>query len=308
MQTYLAIEIGGTKLQLVAGNGDGVIFHRWRFEVDRSAGGAGIRARIQQALPEIVRAFDIAAVGVGYGGPVDWQSGQICCSHQIEGWADFPLGQWLHDLTGRPVAVDNDANVAALGEALRGAGQGNNPVFYVTLGSGVGGGMVVNGAIYHGAKPGESEIGHVRLNKAGTIVEERCSGWAVDHRVRAAITSGTAPFLARLAAGRQGGEARHLSAAVAAGEEVAATILRETADDLSFGLSHVVHLMHPQVIVLGGGLSLLGEPLQRAVQESLPHYVMHALAPGPRILLAALKEDAVPVGALLLASALRRRE
>ena len=70
--------------------------------------------------------------------------------------------------------------MAALGEAMRGAGVGFNPVFYVTLGSGVGGGLVVDGRIYHGAKPGEAEIGHVRLDRNGTIVEARCSGWAVD--------------------------------------------------------------------------------------------------------------------------------
>src|SRR5437867_2964353 len=82
------------------------------------------------------------------------------------------------------VTVDNDANIGALGEAVRGAGVGKNPVFYVTLGSGVGGGLVVDGSIYHGATPGEAEIGHVRLDRTGLRVEERCSGWAVDEKIR----------------------------------------------------------------------------------------------------------------------------
>ncbi|NDA67097.1 MAG: ROK family protein [Verrucomicrobia bacterium] len=185
-RTFLGIEIGGTKLQLVAGDADARITARQRFTVDRARGGAGIREQIKGALPKLMELAQPAAVGVGFGGPVDSATGQICCSHQIEGWSEFPLGKWLCGLTGLPVALDNDANTAALGEALRGAGVGRNPVFYVTLGSGVGGGLVVDGRIYHGAKPGEAEIGHVRLDKSGVIVEQRCSGWAVDRKIRAA--------------------------------------------------------------------------------------------------------------------------
>jgi glucokinase len=222
---------------------------------------------------------------------VNWTDGKICCSHQIEGWSEFALGNWLRDLSGLPVKLDNDANVAALGEALHGAGQKYNKVFYVTLGSGVGGGMVIDGKIYHGDKPGESEIGHVRLDKSGTTVESRCSGWAVDKKMRDAKLANT-----------NGGEAKRLSELIANGNPVSKQILNETADDLAFGLSHVVHLFHPQIIVLGGGLSLVGEPLRVAVETSLPKYIMHAFAPGPQLALAALKEDAVPVGALALAA------
>ncbi len=298
---HLAIEIGGTKLQLIVGTEYGEILRRWRFDVDRARGGAGIRAQIEAALPAILGACDVRAVGVGYGGPVDTASGRICCSHQIEGWADFPLGDWLRKRTGKPVAIDNDANVGALGEALCGAGRRSNPVFYVTLGSGVGGGLVVDGRIFHGAKPGEAEIGHVRLDKSGVIVEQRCSGWAVDRKIREAVAVAPESLLARLTAGQIGGEAKHLSAALVQADPVARRILEETADDLAFALSHVTHLMHPEAIVLGGGLALVGETLRVTVGQSLQRFIMDAFAPGPRVALAALREDAVPVGALLLA-------
>lgn len=301
MADYLGIEIGGTKLQLVAGEGR-EIRQRWRFAVDKSAGGEGIRAQIAQALPEILRDHRPAAVGVGFGGPVDFRTGQICCSHQIEGWSDFQLGAWLRERTGLLVRVDNDANVASLGEAVHGAGMGFNPVFYVTLGSGVGGGLSTGGRIYHGAKPGEAEIGHVRLDRRGAIVESRCSGWAVDKRVRGIIRKHPKALLAKLAGGKRGGEARCLGEALAAGDRAAQRILRETAEDLAFGLSHVVHLIHPEVIVVGGGLSLLGEPLRAAVARALPGFIMEAFHPGPEIRLAGLAEDAVPVGALTLAA------
>ena len=143
---------------------------------------------------------------------------------------------------------------------------GFNPVFYVTLGSGVGGGLVVDGRIYHGAKPGEAEIGHVRLDRQGTIVEARCSGWAVDARIRDLKAKEPGCLLAQLAGQTVGGEAKHLAAAWEQGDAVAKRLLKETAEDLAFGLSHVVHLLHPEVIILGGGLSGVGEPLRAAVE------------------------------------------
>ena len=297
----LGIEIGGTKLQIVLGNGAGKICERRRLAVDPARGAAGIRRQIEEALPELLRSRTILGAGVGFGGPVDWRTGKICRSHQIEGWSEFDLGGWLRQQAGVPVVADNDANVGALGEAAHGAGVGFNPVFYVTLGSGVGGGLAVNGEIYHGAKPGESEIGHVRLDRAGTIVEARCSGWAVDARIRELKAKEPGCLLGRLTGQTVGGEAKHLAAAWQQGDVAARRLLQETAEDLAFGLSHVVHLFHPEIIILGGGLSGVGEPLRVSVENALRPFMMEAFAPGPRIALAALGEDAVPVGALELA-------
>jgi glucokinase len=298
---YLGIEIGGTKLQIVVGDASARILERHRFDVDRARGGEGIREQIQTALAGLIPTHQPAALGVGFGGPVDWRTGQICCSHQIEGWSGFPLGDWLGSLVRIPVRVDNDANIATLAEATLGAGIDRNPVFYITLGSGVGGGLVVDGRIYHGTRPGEAEIGHVRLDRQGTVVEARCSGWAVDARIRELRHSHPESALAGLTTGASGGEARFLAQAIQQGDRAARGLLAALAEDLAFGLSHVVHLLHPQVIVLGGGLSLVGEPLRQAVAGALPLFVMDAFKPGPVLGLAALGEDAVPTGALLLA-------
>ena len=295
------IEIGGTKLQIVLGDNAGKIAQRHRFAVNPIQGSAGIRRHIESTLSELGRTVQIEAVGVGFGGPVDWKTGKVCCSHQIEGWFGFDLGEWLHSLTNQPIVVDNDANVAALGEALCGAGVGFDPVFYITLGSGVGGGLVAQGKIYHGAKPGESEIGHVRLDREGTILESRCSGWAVDSKIRQLKSIAPESLLSRRIGNSIGEEAKHLNSALSEGDPVARRVIEETAEDLAFGLSHVIHLFHPELIVLGGGLSLVGEPLRSAVDQALRKHVMEAFAPGPSIRLTALGEDAVPVGTLLLA-------
>lgn len=300
-RTYLGIEIGGTKLQIIAGDEAGRLLERARLEVDRTKGGAGIRDQMRAALSAAAAKWKPAGLGVGFGGPVDWRTGRVARSHQIEGWSGFDLGPWLAQLTGVPARVENDANVASLAEARRGAGAGRNPVFYVTLGSGVGGGCVVDGKIFHGAAPGESEIGHLRLNKSGAIVEHRCSGWAVDARVRQLKIDGARSVLCDWLPATSGGEAKWLAKAIALGDQAAGRILRETADDLAFALSHVVHLFHPEAIVLGGGLSLLGEPLRLAVASALPHYVMEVFRGTPEVKLAELGEDAVPLGALILA-------
>jgi len=297
----IGIEIGGTKLQLVVGDGSGKILERKRRTVDKTKGAAGIREQIQAALAELTREQKPRAIGVGFGGPVDWRSGKICKSHQIEGWSEFDLAGWLQKLSGAPVVVDNDANVAALGEALHGAAFGFNPMFYVTLGSGVGGGLILDQKTYHGASPGEAEIGHLRLDRHGTTVESRCSGWAIDVRIREIGKREPQTILGRMLGPAPGGEAKHLSAALAQGDPSARKILFELAEDLSFGLSHATHLFHPEIIVIGGGLAHLGEPLRAAVENSLPNFLMEAFAPGPKVRLAALLEDAVPVGALALA-------
>jgi glucokinase len=214
------------------------------------------------------------------------------------------LRAWLSELLGAPVAVENDSNLASLSEARFGAGVGFNPVFYTNSGSGVGGGLIVDGRIYHGAPPGEAEFGHLRLSPGGPIVEDRCSGWAMDRRIRERCAREPAGELARLVGGTRGGEARFLSAALAAGDPAARQILEETAGDLAFGLSHVVHLFHPGVVVLGGGLALLGEPWRAAVAQALPAHLMGVFRPGPVVRLAALGEAVVPVGALILAASL----
>ena len=300
MRTFLGIEIGGTKLQLVVGNDQARILDRFRFDVDPDRGADGIKKQILQGLDKI-SLHSVSAIGIGFGGPVDHATGKILTSYQIKGWGDFVLQEWLEKLTRIPVWIDNDANVAALGESLHGAGKNTPVVFYVTMGSGVGAGVVVNKRIYHGAKNSEAEFGHIRLDKSGRTVESSCSGWAVDEKIRAHTRLQPQSLLAKLTKDFNRGEARVLPAAIEKGDDVSLKILHDTVDDLAFGLSHVVHLVNPHTIILGGGLALIGEPLRAAVEQKLPGYLMDVLRPGPTIQLSALKEDVVPIGALALA-------
>lgn len=300
MNIRIGIEIGGTKQQLVAGDAEGNIIDRRRFSIDPTGGGAIIRERITDELPAFINEHQPERIGVGFGGPVNVDQGTISTSHQIEGWSGFPLRDWLMDLTGLPVLIENDANSAAFGEALRGAGRGFNPAFYMNMGSGVGGGLVLDGKIYHGDTLGEVEVGHLRLNPDGTTVEDRCSGWAVDRTIRSALATHPDSLLATLCGDTPGGEAKQLTEALAQDDTLAKKIVETVTRDLAYALSHVTHLFHPQVITLGGGLSLLGVPLRKGIEQHLPGFLMEIYGTGPKIKLAELREDAVPVGALLL--------
>lgn len=298
---FIGIEIGGTKLQLVAGKNDH-IKDIIRYRVDTNDGASGIQKQIEEGITHLLLKYEVQAIGVGFGGPVDWHAGTIQVSHQIRGWAKFPLKKWIEDLTAKPVLIDNDANVAALAEAVLGHGKEFERVFYMTVGSGIGGGMIVDKEIYHGKAPGEVEIGHLRLDKHHSTLESKCSGWAVNKRVQEFIRQNPDSMLSHLSKNHNGPEASLLKPALENGDEAAITIVNEVSDDLAFALSHVVHLFHPDVMIIGGGLSFLNRYLVEPLQSKLSTYVMDAFQPVPPIKIAALGENVVPIGALQLAA------
>lgn len=297
---FLGIEIGGTKLQLLTGAFDGTVLTIHRFQINKEDGAKGIRTIIAKVVRENYQQ-KVSSAGIGFGGPVNWQTGKIATSFHIRGWSDFNLVEWLEPIVEAPVFVENDANVAALGEAIHGAGKGYHIVLYITIGSGVGGGLIINNKIYHGAIPGEVEIGHLQLNRSGATFQSRCSGWAIDEKIRNLIAKEPDGVLAKLVGDNTSAEAIFLKSALEQNDLQAWKIYNETVDDLAFGLSHAIHLFHPEIIILGGGFSLLGEILRKSIENKIPKYLMKAFHPGPVISLAKLKELAVPVGSVLLA-------
>jgi glucokinase len=302
------IEIGGTKIQVALGTPDGKIIETKRYAVAQEQGATGIQRQILDGLRALreIHAFD--AIGIGFGGPIDWKTGRVFKSHHIKGWDGFALADWLRSELGVPVVADNDANVAALAEATLGAGRGKNPVFYMTVGSGIGGGIVCDGKIYHGQHPGEVEIGHTRVPFRDLpladwpILEKLCSGWALDAQVRAAAKAHPRSTLAELVRGADAnGEARFLLEGRQRGDPRAAQIWDDWTRHFALGLSHTVHLFHPQILIIGGGVSQFGQPLLESVREHLEVLVMSAHRGTYEIALARLGEQVVPTGALLLA-------
>jgi glucokinase len=312
---FLGIEIGGTKLQIGVGAGDGALAGLWRETVDVAAGPEGIRKQIAAGVPVLLArsAIDrgqVRGVGIGFGGPVDDATRTIIKSHQIEGWDGFPLADWIAEITGLPSALGNDADVAGLAEALFGAGKALSPIFYITIGSGIGGGLIINGAIYRGCGRGAAEIGHLRATLASLTglkripLEEVSSGWAIQQRARTGIarkpSRGTQ--MAHLAGGIESITAEDVARAAAAGGEFAWSILRRAWTHLAEGICQVMALLCPRRIVIGGGVSLMGEqllfePLRHLVAER----VFKPFADCYDIVPAALGEEVVVHGALALA-------
>jgi len=308
----LGIEIGGTKLQSALVAGDGRVLLRRTDRVDPAGGAEGIRQVLAAQIAGILddapgSHLAIRAVGIGFGGPVNREQGIVATSFHVGGWGEFPLAAWVagqvrDSLGDVPVILENDSNAATLGEALVGAGRGARVVVYTNAGSGIGSGLVIGGELYRGRPSGEMELGHVKLGRDGGILEQTSAGWAIDRLVREAVAAEPTGELARAAAvAGAPPSARLLPAALAAGDATARSILDAAAGPYAHALSHVVHLLNPDVIVLGGGVATIGEPWRESVERHLETLLMAPLRPAPPVRLSTLGEDVVPVGAALAA-------
>jgi glucokinase len=313
---FLGIEIGGTKLQLGLGPGDGTLSGFWRGTVDPRAGSTGIRRQIAAGVPELldkagVEARQVEGVGIGFGGPVDDTTQRVIKSHQIQGWDNFPLAEWIGNLLGLPAVLGNDADVAGLAEALFGAGVGVSPVFYITIGSGIGGGLVVDGQIYRGCGQGAAEIGHVRVpveTKAGIRyypLERIASGWAIQEWARheAGQNKGGWEALLRQVDGDvERLTARDVAQAAILGDDLSWAVLYRAWESLAEGICHVLALLCPRRVIIGGGVSLMGEKiLFEPLRELVAERVFRPFADLYQIVPAALDEEVVVHGALALA-------
>ena len=316
----LGVEIGGTKLQLGVGTGEGRLIDLARFDVDPAQGGAGIRAQIEEAGADLLRnhagpgSFD--AIGIGFGGPVDAKQGIVTVSNQIAGWADFALVDWFRETFGaNKVALQNDADTAALGEARFGAGRGASPILYVTVGSGIGGGLVIDGQIYRGSGHGALEIGHLLIEEGSggspLSLENIASGWSIARDAQTLLQTGVTAglnagdsALAQAARANSGKITTSLVAQAAeAGDPIALGLIARAAGAMSKALAHAVTLLAPERIIVGGGVSLMNnslwlEPIRRQVDQRVfpPFKNTYAIVPPE------LGEEVVVHGALALAA------
>ena len=338
MTMYLGIEIGGTKLQIGVGDGAGKLAALERMQVDPVASGAGIRRQLLAAVPVFLRARglstrDISGVGVGFGGPVEAATGTIARSHQIGGWEGFALADWCREQLGWPAVVHNDADAAGLAEACFGAGRGLSPIFYITMGSGIGGGLIIDRQIYRGAGAGAAEIGPLLVSKPGEFaadtratVESICSGWSMAQRMQRTITRylalrdtsrssaspeslpapephSNAEQLLELAGGTlEGVSAAVVARAARLGNRLAQQNVARTCRVLGWAIAQMITLLCPRRIIIGGGVSLMGEELLlRPLRQDVSRYVFAPFAESFDIVAAALGEAVVVQGALVLA-------
>lgn len=313
---YLGIEIGGTKLQLGVGAGDGSDFVALeRRDVQIARGGAGIREQIRSVGRDLVAQYNVQRVGYGFGGPVLGAQGIVQTSHQVAGWDQFPIVEWTQQELGVPTTLGNDCDVACLAEACFGAGRDASSVFYVTVGTGIGGGLVFDRKIHGTTRPAAAEIGHLRPGldavAYSNTVESRAAGPGIalstQKTLRGLIEAGNASpevgdLLNRCQNQIESLTTKSIGEAALAGNQLARDEYVAATRVLGWAIAQVITIVAPEVVVVGGGVSLVGEevffaPLRNAVQQ----YAFPPLANSCRLLPAALGESVVVHGALALA-------
>jgi len=283
----LGIDIGGTNLVVGSVAEDGSALHALGTEPTQAEAGAEdvldrLVALAQRTIAETRRTVpgaEILGVGVGAPGPLDTRSGIVLLTPNL-GWVDLPLRQIIHDRLGLTAALDNDANCAVLGEWWVGAARGCRNAIGLTIGTGIGGGIILDGRLYHGSSDVAGEIGHTTIDTEGRrckcgnygCLEAYASGPNIAMRAREALEAGAESKIPSLA----GGDLERITAqtvydAAYDGDELALEVVNDTAKFLAVGVANLLNIFNPEVVVVCGGVTLAGDhlfvPLRREVSR-----------------------------------------
>ena len=280
----LAIDIGGTKFSVALFDGDSMVRRESR-STDKEGGRDWMLAQLLGIAREWQRNSAIGCCGIGFGGPIDFPTQRVTLSTHVGGWRDFLLPAYIHEQLGVPAIMDNDANAGALGESVYGAGKDFSPVFYMTLSTGIGGGIFADGHIWRGADSYGGEIGHLTIYPNGPeclcgargCFERTCSGlWLENEHGRSARELMQDPaFVARY------------------------------VFDLSLGLKTCIMLLNPARIVIGGGISKAGDALFVPLRAELRRHITAWSRARIDVVPASLGDDSVLYGALALTRELK---
>ena len=310
-QFVIGIDLGGTNLKTALVDQDGrIVVHDSR-PTDADAGPEVIMEAMVAAAETVITEAgvpktQVLTVGIGVPGPMNWQTGVVFSPPNLKGWKDVPLAEEMTKRLGMPVFVDNDANVACYGEFWSGAGKGCDTMVMMTLGTGVGGGIVVHGKLLRGIDGTAAEVGHMQLMRDGRkhpfgftgTLEAYASVTGLVRTAREAIEGGRTSILTE----RCGGDldaltGKMISEAIAEGDEVAAWAMRETGTWLGLASASLINLLNPEKIVFGGGMIAAGDILFDTIRETAKKQSFEV--PFKRCIIekAALGEDAGVIGA-----------
>ncbi len=311
------IDIGGTTVKLALFTVKGEILAKWEIPTDKTDYGKKIMEDVKVAVTNKLAELNIPyeslkAAGVGAPGPVDTENGILQGAVNI-GWKDnFPLRDLMQSALNVPVAIENDANAAALGEMWKGAGSGAKDLICITLGTGVGGGVIVNGDIVHGSNGAAGEIGHLtsvprdgylcNCGKRGCLeTVASATGIVRTATDKLATFEGNSVLKDLL---QQNGKisAKDIFDAAKSGDQLALETVLSLADHLGLALANIGSVFNPERIVVGGGVSKAGDFLLDKIRQAFDQYSFKAVAESTEIVLAKLGNDAGIVGAGWLAA------
>ncbi len=317
MGSIIAVDIGGTHLRAAAYESDSIQpTHHQRVKTE--ANEPGVYERLVKVIESVwPKDGSVDAIGVASPGPLDPHSGYILATPNIQAWDNFPLVPKLSDHFKIPAFLDNDANLAALGEWKFGAGKGHHHVLYLTVSTGIGGGVIIEDRLLQGTHGLAAELGHVIIDPNGPVcscgfyghLESFSSGPAIVKYALSEMESGAKSSLKP----DTSLTARHIADAANEGDELAKAAYRRAGEYLGIGVASFLHTFNPSIVIFGGGVSQVGPLLFDSFHTSLQKHVFH-----PRYLedlkieIAALGDDAGLLGALALAQvklkALQKKE
>ena len=279
----LAVDLGGTQIRAALADGQGRLSERISTLTQAEEGVQRVVARMMDVIRSLVgkaEGENLEAIGVGSPGPLDPWRGLIRSAPNLPGWRDVPLRDILADEFGLPVYLGNDANLAALAEHRFGAGKGSANLVYLTISTGIGGGVVSEGQLVHGRHGLASEPGHMVLERGGPrcgcgkkgCLEALASGTAIAREAREALMAGRPSLIGELADGElHRVDARLVAEAAERGDPLAQEIYHRAGFYIGLGIVNLMHIFNPEVVILGGGVTRAGDllmaPIRKAVAE-----------------------------------------
>ncbi|MEM6749711.1 MAG: ROK family protein [Planctomycetota bacterium] len=307
---YLGIDLGGTNMQCGVCRGHEVLA-RDGAKTKAEEGRDDVLSRMVELIDRVceeagVKRGDVSGLGIGAPGAIDVHKGVMLKGGNI-GWSDFPLRDALSELTGMPVTVDNDVNVAAWGEQQAGAGRGHDDLIAIWVGTGIGGGLVLNGSLYHGSRSTAGEIGFTVLNADGVLgrryFEHLASRTSVVHHLQRMLMANHESVVPELVDGKLSKvRSKVLGKAVAAEDPLTREVISIAARYVGVGAANAVTLLSLPCVVLGGGLTeAVGDFFVDAVRESFKANVFPHHLQSCKIVASELEDDAGVIGAALLA-------
>ena len=309
MKFGFGVDLGGTTVKIAYFNELGEMLEKWEIPTVTAEGGKQILPDIAASITGYIKekAIDPAAIlgiGIGVPGPVNNQGMVNKCVNL--GWGEVHIEKELQALAGIPVKAGNDATVAALGECWKGGGQGCENLVFATLGTGVGGGIIIGGQALHGVTGAGGEIGHLVINRDETetcgcgkrgCVEQYCSATGVVRIAKQHLAASDAPSSLR---GLENLTCKDVFDASAAGDALASQVLEQVYAYMGEFLANICCVVNPETVVLGGGVSKAGQPLLDGARRYFDKYAFHATK-NVRFCLATLGNDAGAYGAFRLA-------
>jgi len=311
----IGVDVGGTNIKIALVDKEGAISYSNSIPTRAELGYEYTISAMKQAITDLMAATktdknSIEGIGFGFPGQIDYKNGIVKNAPNIPGWVEVPIAEAMEKEFGIPTRVDNDVRCAALGELNFGAGKGCENLICITVGTGIGSGLVINGKLVRGASNAAGELGHIKLNMAGGplcgcgdfgCLEAYASGPSIVAMAEEYIKGGKSTKFRELA---EGGEITPyiVSQAAAQGDGVARRIFTIMGEHIGVGLASVVNLLNPEKIIIGGGVADAGEVLFNPIRETIAKRAMPIQASAVEIVPAGLGNSAGVIGASLLIS------